>query len=478
MKKNGLFKLIMGTLLLVMILTFAIPSSSGERVYLGIGTAVISVIQTLSYFTDTIILILIIGGFYGILNKTGAYKKLIDSIVTKYKENKKFLIGVIIIFALIASLTGISLPLLIFVPFVISIILLMGYDKLVALASTVGAILIGLLGGIFVTFVDYNSYTFSLITIEDLLEIEKYSNIFPKIFLLVIAVGLLILYVFKHIKKTEEKKVKYEIKDDTDILITEVKGSYKNIKTWPLITVFSIIILFLILGLTPWNSLFGIKVFDNFHSWLLGIKIGEFSVFGNIISNTFPALGNWLSIGNVGNQLMTLNLLVVATVAIVLIYKIKLEDALNGFVEGMKKMLPAAVMVVLALSVLVFTFNNGFMTTVVKWVVDLTGGFNIALASLLTILGGVLHVDYFYAIVGILSPLIEQVTDTAINPVIAVMFQSLYYLTMLIAPTSIIMVASLTYLNVPYKEWFKFIWRLALQLLIVIFVILCILLLI
>ena len=72
----------------------------------------------------------------------------------------------------------------------------------------------------------------------------------------------------------------------------------------------------------------------------------------------------------------------------------------------------------------------------------------------------------------------EQITDTAVNPVLAVMFQSLYYLTMLIAPTSVILVAALTYLNVPYKEWFKFIWRLALELLIVIFVILCILLII
>ena len=478
MKKNGLFKLIAGTLLLAMILTFAIPGSSGERNYLGIGTAVISIAQTLSYFTDTIVLILLIGGFYGILNKTGAYKKLIDSIVTKYKDNKNFLVAVIIIFALIASLTGISLPLFIFVPFVISIILLMGYDKLVALASTIGAILVGLLGGIFVTFVDFNSYTFSLITLEDLLDLEKYSNIFPKIFLLVIAVGLLVLYVFKHIKAVEEKKVKYEIKDDTDILITEVKGSYKNIKVWPLITVFSVVILFLILGLTPWNSLFGLDIFNKFHDWILGIKIGDFSVFGNIISNTFPALGNWLSIGNVGNQLMTINLLVVATIAIAIIYRVKLEDALNGFVEGMRKMVPTASMMILALAVLVFVFNNGFMTSIVKWTVDLTGGFNVALSSSLVVIGSFLHVDYFYTIVGVLSPLMEQITDTAVNPVLAVMFQSLYYLTMLIAPTSVILVAALTYLNVPYKEWFKFIWRLALELLIVIFVILCILLII
>ena len=311
MKKNGLFKLIAGTLLLVVILTFAIPGTNDTRNYLGIGSAVISVVQTLSYFTDPIILILVIGGFYGVLNKTGAYKKLLDTIVTKYKENKNFLIFVIVAFALLASLTGITLPLLIFVPFAISIILLMGYDKLVALVSTIGAILVGLLGGIFGTFVDYNSYQFSLITLEDLLELDKFANIFPKIFLLVIAVGLLVLYVFKHIKKVESKKVKYEIKDDTDILITEVKGSYKNIKIWPLITVFGIVIGLLILGLTPWNSLFGLDIFDKFHEWLLGLEISGFSVYGNIVSNTFPAFGNWASLGNVGNQLMTINLILV-----------------------------------------------------------------------------------------------------------------------------------------------------------------------
>jgi len=478
MKKNGLFKLIMATLLLVVILTFAIPTSDGTRVYLGLGTAMLNIIQTLSYFTDTIILILVIGGFYGVLNKTGAYKKLLDSIVTKYKENKNFLVFVIIAFALVASLTGISLPLVIFVPFVISILLLMGYDKLVAITSTIGAILVGLLGGIFGTFVDFNAYTFSLITLEELLELEKYSNIFPKIFLFAITVGLLILYVFKHIKKVETKKVKYDIKDDTDLLITEVKGSYKNIKTWPLITVFALVIILLVLGLTPWSSLFEITIFDQFHEWLLGLEINGFSVYGNIISNVYPSFGNWASIGNVGNQLMVINLLLIATIAVALIYKVKLEETLNGFVDGMKKMLPTAAMVILANAVLVFTFNNGFATTVVKWATDLTGSFNILISSLLTILGSLFHSDYFYTIIGVLSPMIEAVGEASINPVIAIMFQSLYYLTMLIAPTSIILIIGLTYLNIPYKEWFKFIWRLLLQILIVIFVIMLVLLLV
>lgn len=35
----------------------------------------------------------------------------------------------------------------------------------------------------------------------------------------------------------------------------------------------SVILVILILGYLPWNTLFGIKCFDKFNEWLLGIKI-------------------------------------------------------------------------------------------------------------------------------------------------------------------------------------------------------------
>lgn len=47
--------------------------------------------------------------------------------------------------------------LLIFVPFIISIILILGYDKLVALSATIVATLVGYIGGIFITFKDSSS---------------------------------------------------------------------------------------------------------------------------------------------------------------------------------------------------------------------------------------------------------------------------------------------------------------------------------
>ena len=44
------------------------------------------------------------------------------------------------------------------------------------------------------------------------------------------------MFVKKHIDNVEAKKVKYELNDNSgDILITEVKGNYKDIKTYEIL---------------------------------------------------------------------------------------------------------------------------------------------------------------------------------------------------------------------------------------------------
>ena len=486
MKKNGLLKVIFGVFALVILLTFIIPTTSGERSYLGIGQFVMNIIQSLAFFTDPVLLIIVIGGFYGVLNKTDGYKKILDKIALKYKDTRNFIIFIILAFALVAALSGISLPLLVFVPFVVSIILLMGYDKLVALSSTIGAILVGLLGGLFNNFIDpsYGSVT----TMELSLGLESGANLLYKILLLILAVGILVLYVLKHIKNVKDKKVKYDIKDDSDILITEVKGSYKNIKTWPIVTAFVIMFVILILGLVPWNSLFEIELFNNLHTWITGLAIPEFKLFGitfsefpifnNLISSSFPAFGEWTStsFGNVGNQIMVINLIIVLMVAVVIFARVKFDEAVEGFVEGAKKILPTAILVSLAYVVLISSFTNGFMGSIIKWAMELVGGFNVVVVSILSIIGSFFSVDFFYSVAGVFSSITGYVEDTSLYPLLDVIYQSFYYLVMLVGPTSVMLIFGLSYLNIPYKEWLKYIWRLIVQLFILIFVILCLML--
>ena len=267
-KKHGLSKILTIMMLLIIIVSYLLPGRQGAIDRIGIADLLTNYLSiVLQNFAPVALFVLAIGGFYGVLNKTPSYKKLLDNIVTKVKPlGKKFIFITIMLFAIITSLTGMTLPLFIFVPFVVAIILLLGYDKLVALSTTIVSIIIGYIGGVFVNFINPN--TGANTTYETFIGLEsKFSNTFPKLLLLFAGIALLIYFVDKHIKNIEEKKVKYELKDDSELLIAEVKGNYKDLKTWPLIVVFSLTFIILVIGIIPWNALFGITVFSEFHSW-------------------------------------------------------------------------------------------------------------------------------------------------------------------------------------------------------------------
>ena len=473
MKKHSLLKILGIILLLIVIVTYCVAGRSGEITYLGLGDVAVNYIQSFYYFFDTALFVMVVGGFYGILNKTGAYKKLLDNIVSKVKKHSKiFIFGIIVLFALVSSLTGISIPLFIFVPFVVSIILLLGYDKLVAMVSTIGSILVGFIGGIFVTFRDPNSYySVYYTTFEEFVGADKFSNWIFQLVLLILGVALLIFYVNRHIKNVEKKKVKYDLSDNSDVLITEVKGNYKDIKTWPLIVIFALIAILLILGLLPFASLFNLSIFNDFHTWLTGLKIGEFAVFNSIISANFTAFGEWASLGT---YTMAMIMLAIFAIIIKFIYHIKFNDLIDDFVSGVKKMVPIAALVTLAYAVLVCSYNNGFTETLINNITDAVGGFNIVVDALITMVGSLLHADLYYAAAGVFTPLITAITDESVYQLLALTFQSFYGLTMLIGPTSILLIIGLRYLDIPYTTWIKFIWRFVLGLFLIIFVVLLI----
>ena len=472
MKKHSLFKSMAIILLIVLVVTYFLPGRTGEVSYLPFVDVVANYIQSYYYFFDTVVFMLMIGAFYGVLNKTGAYKKLLDKIVVKVKPNgKKFVIVSTIAFALVASLTGLTMPLIIFIPFVISIILLLGYDKLVAISSTVVSILIGFIGGLFVTFRDPNAYGYSAITFEELVGIDKYTNLLPQILLLVLGVGLLILFISRHIKDIENKNVKYELNDNSELLIAEVKGNYKDIKTWPLMVILAILLVLLILGLIPWNTLFEIEIFDTFHTWITELNIKEFYIFGNIISSVIPAFGRWAELGS---YMMSIIFMTISLIIIKFVYKIKFDELLSDMAEGAKKMLPTAALMMLAYCILVCVYNNGFIETLISKV-STNNDINFVVASLISVLGSLVHVDLYYTVAGVFTPIIGAVANESILDVFALAFQSLYGLISIVGPTSLILIFALSYLDVPYTTWLKYIWRFILSLFIIIFAVLLIL---
>ena len=482
MKKHSLFKVILIVLgsLIAVDAILAILGVCGVKglkdVYtmIPLGDVLINFVQSFYYFFDTVVYLLVLGAFYGVLNKVPAYKKLVDNIAQKVKANSKLFVFITTgLFAVLTSLTGLTNVLLIFVPFVIAIILLLGYDKLVAISSTIVSMLVGFMGGLYVTFRDSsNYYGYSATTIEGLTGIELSSTVWFKLAILVFGTALLIFFINRYINNVKDKKVKYELNESDAVVATEVKGDYKEIRTWPMIVIFAIIFVILILGYLPWNTLFGITCFDSFNEWLLGLKIGEFTIFSNIISNNMTAFGNWASLGSYMSIIITL---ILFTLLIKFIYKVKFNDVIDNFVSGSKKMVPMIFLVILSYAILVSTYNHGFIANIINWVSETKLGINVVTTSLITMLGTLLHSDLYYTIAGVYSNIISTITDESLMSLYAVTFQSVYGLTSIIAPTSFLVIFALKYFDVPYTTWIKYIWRFVLMLFLLVILVLLVL---
>ena len=150
--KRNLLKAIGISFLIFVILSWIIPVgtyTSGELETNGIDAVGIfdlfSIpISTILVFATYIIVFAVIGGLYGVMSKTGALDKLTDKLAGKFsKKEKTFLVITIIFYVLLSSVTGLIIPLFVLVPLSAMVLFKLNFTKVVAMASTVGSILIG-----------------------------------------------------------------------------------------------------------------------------------------------------------------------------------------------------------------------------------------------------------------------------------------------------------------------------------------------
>ena len=110
-----------------------------------------------------------------------------------------------------------------------------------------------------------------------------------------------------------------------------------------------------------------------------------------------------------------------------------------------------------------------FYTTIANLLLSITSKFNIFFSTIVAIIGSALHVDILYVANYVVPQLATQDVNTTL---IAILVQSIYGVTMFVAPTSIAVILGLSYLNIPYKEWIKKTWKLVLTLFAIVVVVL------
>ena len=467
MKKHNLFKILAIMILVFVVLSWIVPTGnlSGDKIQKAEELTRVGLWNVFNLFTVSASSFMVypfylisVGVFYLVLNKTNVYQRIVTNFAKMLKKKSKLFLAIIIsLFAIISSVTNLGLMLFLLVPFFVSVILKMGYDKYVALASTIGATFVGIVGS------TYGYYVSKII--NSVLNLGFTSNIIAKVILLVVATALLIVYEFSYIKNLEKPtSKKEEIKEETvdELLIETDKKSKK--KAWPMILVMVLVLALTFLSAIAWSAAYGFEVFTKFHESLsisseTTINIGYYAQYG------IKELGGWdytdLSI-----------VLILASLLIGLMYKVKFSDILDSFKESGKNFAKASLLIIVAYTLFVLNYYIPVFTTVISWFGDT---FNIVTSSIVAILSSVINIDMMYVAQGTLATVSGVFNDTALNPTLAVLYQAMYGLTSFFAPTSILLITGLCYLNISYKEWMKHIWKFLLELLVVILIVLIIL---
>ena len=483
MKKHNLLRALGICFLVLIAVSWIIPVGTyssgtftqGETSPLGIIDVVRYPLISIATFIQYGLVFLVIGGFYGVLNKTGVYSKFVEKVAFKYNgKEKKFLVISILFFALFASLTALSLPLFVLVPFFVAVILLLGFDKITALASTVGAILVGLIG---------STYGFNVSGyINNFLELDVNQDIAAKVVLFLVVVALLVLYVLgratlstskvnkveKKDKKKEEKgKGKESKKEESVIAVSDKdipyysKSGDTEKSSWPMAVIVGITVLLLLVGMYNWYYGFEVTFFQDIYDSLMEAEVGGYPIFANILGS-FTQPGYW------NNYELCVGL-VFASLLIGWIYSVKMNDVVDGFIGGAKKMLPTAFLVMLASTLFTVMLNSSsgtFVTTINNQLFSMSEDINIPILTVVSAVTGFFYNDFYYFLSTVTS-FVTSSYDAIHYPIIGLIFQSMYGILMMFLPTSIILMAGLHYLNVSWKEWLQYIWKLLIQLFIV-----------
>lgn len=468
MKKHNILKVVLISILVVALCTWIFPVTfynagliEQEREQLGLFNLFSYPLVVLGYFNQVFFYVLVCGGLYGVLGKIPAYKQCLEKIVKGFKGKEFiFLSVVMVLLAAISSFVGFPFGLILLFPMLISIILMMGYNKLVAASVLVGSVICGMIGNTFAT--DTFSY------FNSILGITGTPKLLYEIVILVLSLGLLVFNVLRYAKKVKSKG-----DGDKDEYIPEtVKvDSKKKVHIWPMVVIFDLMLIIMLLGVFPWSTVF--PKFDAFQKaleWVQDYRLFGFPIFSKLLGDV-QVFGEWTyALGSVSVAAFPV-MICFATILLAIVYRVKFNDFLDGIVAGMKKAIKPASIMLLIYMILVIATYHPFQLIFAKWLLGLGKGLNVVTMGAVAFVSSFFNVEGLYVAQSTLPYVTSVITDTALYPIIGVIFHAMYGLAMLVLPSSIILMGTLSYLDISYGKWLKHIWKLFVEILVVLLIV-------
>lgn len=465
-EKYDLLKISGILVLLTVLLTWIIPSGyfrgsefvAEEITRVGIQDFFNYGVLGLTYFSVLVGLLLVTGGFYQVLSKRAGYQKLVKAISEKLKNAViPFVLFVSLFFAILGSLVNEYFPLLVLIPFIITILNRMKVDKITSFVATFGGLLVGTLGSTYSTKVAGMITSTLGVEIADVLTTQT----------IIFVIGFVLLSVFtiwRIVKGKKEKRFEEYDKFNLDEIVTTKDAKNKKVHVWPYALTMILLFVTVALAYLPWESVWEITFFKDITTWVNEFSIAGVPIFSYIFG-AFTPFDKW--------DIYSVQVVMLVVILLINLFgKMPLNEILKSFGEGFAKMGYVIVAMLMAYLVVEFAVMYPVLPTIVNGLTGLAEGFNAFLTSLSAFIASIFSCEMRYPMEMLGSYFAGAYAQFL--PEITIIFQTMFGLASFFVPSSIILMIGLAYLNIPYKDWLKFIWKFLLAMLIVVAVIIVI----
>lgn len=233
---------------------------------------------------DVCVFVLLLGGFLGIVTKTGALDAGIAALVRKLKGNELILIPILMtLFSIGGSTYGMAEETIAFYILICSTMVAAGFDTMVGAATILLGAGVGVLGSTinpFATGVAMDAVNKAGV------QVSSGKVILIGVILWVTSLIVAVMYVMNYAKKVKEDKgsIFLSLREQQDMKESFGHVDFNNVefntKQKVTLTVFVITFIIMIISLIAWQE-YGITVFQGWSSHLTGVPLGEW-YFGEL----------------------------------------------------------------------------------------------------------------------------------------------------------------------------------------------------
>lgn len=413
---------------------------------------------------DIALFVLVIGGFLGVVMKTGAIDAGISRVIKKLRGREQWLIPILmVLFAIGGSTYGMAEETIAFYPILIPVLIAAGYDALTAVSIIALGAGVGVLGSTVNPFATGIASGFAGVSIGEGLGLR----------LIILAVTLIVTiwFVMRYAKKVKadpgksliasmkEENEKHFLSQKAEDM--EFTGRHKAV-----LSVFGITFVIMILGVIPWAYKFNITIFEDLVNGL-----GKIPFIGSLLGGMIP-LGDWWF----GELTM---LFLTSSIIIAFIFRMGEENFTSTFINGARDLLGVAIIIGISRGITVVMDAGGMTATVLHWgegMLDNMGSVLFTNLSYLFFLPLSFLVPSTSGLATLSMPIMAPLADFAGvgRDIMITAYQSASGVINLVTPTSAVIMGALAIARIPYSTYLKHVWKLVLALSLIVMVIMSI----